>query len=72
MDEAVSDSSGSPTLLVHEGGFCQVLNVFQNVKSGFKIEILYLDREFYAKKVITFLKSRKIPVIVPLNATATR
>jgi putative transposase len=34
---------------------------------GFGIEVLCLDREFYAKKVISFLKSRAIPFIVPVK-----
>jgi len=39
----------------------------QIASCGFGIEVLCLDREFYAKKVITFLKSRKIPFIVPVK-----
>jgi len=36
------------------------------------IEVLCLDREFYAKKVISFLKSREIPFIVPVKCHGTQ
>ena len=39
----------------------------QIASCGFGIEVLCLDREFYAKKVISFLKSREIPFIVPVK-----
>ena len=39
----------------------------QIASCGFGIEVLCLDREFYAKKVIEFLKSREIPFIVPVK-----
>lgn len=39
---------------------------------GIDIEVLCLDREFYAKKVISFLQSRPIPFIIPVKCHGTQ
>jgi putative transposase len=44
----------------------------QIASCGCKIEVLCLDREFYAKKVISFLKAREIPFIVPVKYHGTK
>ena len=52
------------------GYIAQCLDIISQL--GLQIEVLCLDREFYAKKVISFLQSANIPFIMPVRRHSHR